>query len=45
MPKYEFARPGIEDMPWGTRDMVIADSFENRIIFFEESAPLLEELK
>jgi uncharacterized glyoxalase superfamily protein PhnB len=27
------ARPVIEDMPWGTRDMTIADPFGNRLTF------------
>jgi hypothetical protein len=31
--RYEYARPGIEDMPWGTRDMSIKDPFGNRLIF------------
>ncbi len=30
---YKFARPGIEQMPWGTRDMSIADPFGNRLTF------------
>jgi uncharacterized glyoxalase superfamily protein PhnB len=28
---YKHARPGIEEMPWGTRDMSIADPFGNRL--------------
>jgi uncharacterized glyoxalase superfamily protein PhnB len=31
--RYKHARPGIEDMPWGTRDMSIRDPFGNRLIF------------
>jgi uncharacterized glyoxalase superfamily protein PhnB len=34
--KYKNARPGIQDMPWGTRDMAIADPFGNKLIFTEE---------
>jgi uncharacterized glyoxalase superfamily protein PhnB len=30
---YAFARPAIETMPWGTRDMTIADPFGNRLTF------------
>ncbi|MEM1143119.1 MAG: glyoxalase superfamily protein [Pseudomonadota bacterium] len=31
--KYRHARPGIQEMPWGTRDMTIADPFGNRLTF------------
>jgi len=31
--QYAYARPGIEDMPWGTRDMSIRDPFGNRLTF------------
>lgn len=31
--QYKNARPGIEDMPWGTRDMSIKDPFGNRLTF------------
>ena len=31
--EYKHARPGIEDMPWGTRDMSIRDPFGNRLTF------------
>lgn len=34
--QYKNARPGIQDMPWGTRDMAISDPFGNRLIFNEE---------
>jgi uncharacterized glyoxalase superfamily protein PhnB len=30
---YKFARPGLEDMPWGTRDMSVKDPFGNRLTF------------
>ncbi len=31
--QYGYARPGIHDMPWGSRDMSIADPFGNRLTF------------
>jgi uncharacterized glyoxalase superfamily protein PhnB len=31
--KYKFARPGIEKMPWGSRDMSVRDPFGNRLTF------------
>jgi catechol 2,3-dioxygenase-like lactoylglutathione lyase family enzyme len=31
--EYRFARPGIEHMPWGTRDMSVKDPFGNRLTF------------
>jgi uncharacterized glyoxalase superfamily protein PhnB len=31
--KYKYNRPGIQDMPWGTREMMANDPFGNRIIF------------
>jgi uncharacterized glyoxalase superfamily protein PhnB len=31
--RYKYARPGVEDMPWGTRDMSIKDPFGNRLTF------------
>jgi uncharacterized glyoxalase superfamily protein PhnB len=30
---YKYAQPGIEDMPWGTRDMSVKDPFGNRLTF------------
>jgi uncharacterized glyoxalase superfamily protein PhnB len=30
---YKYARPGIEAMPWGTRDMSVTDLFGNRLTF------------
>jgi catechol 2,3-dioxygenase-like lactoylglutathione lyase family enzyme len=30
---YKYARPGIEAMPWGTRDMSVTDPFGNRLTF------------
>jgi catechol 2,3-dioxygenase-like lactoylglutathione lyase family enzyme len=31
--QYKYARPGIEDTPWGSRDMSIGDPFGNRLVF------------
>jgi uncharacterized glyoxalase superfamily protein PhnB len=31
--KYKYARPGVQDEPWGTRDMSIRDPFGNKLIF------------
>jgi catechol 2,3-dioxygenase-like lactoylglutathione lyase family enzyme len=30
---YKYGRPGIEDTPWGSRDMSIRDPFGNRLTF------------
>jgi uncharacterized glyoxalase superfamily protein PhnB len=32
---YRYVRPGIEEMPWGSRDMSIKDPFGNRLTFTE----------
>ena len=31
--RYKYARPGVQDMPWGTRDMSIDDPFGNKLTF------------
>lgn len=31
--RYKNARPGIQEKPWGFREMCIADPFGNRLIF------------
>ena len=31
--EYKYAGPGINDTPWGSRDMSIADPFANRLTF------------
>jgi uncharacterized glyoxalase superfamily protein PhnB len=31
--RYKYYRPGIELMPWGTRDMSVIDPFGNRLTF------------
>ncbi|MCA1856654.1 VOC family protein [Massilia oculi] len=30
---YGYARPEIEDTPWGSRDMALTDPFGNRLVF------------
>ena len=30
---YRYARPAIETMPWGSRDMALTDPFGNRLTF------------
>lgn len=31
--EYAYARPDIQTMPWGSRDMTISDPFGNRLVF------------
>jgi uncharacterized glyoxalase superfamily protein PhnB len=31
--RYKYARPGLEDMPWGAREMTVRDPFGNRLSF------------
>jgi catechol 2,3-dioxygenase-like lactoylglutathione lyase family enzyme len=31
--RYKYARPGINEMPWGTREVSIADPFGNKLTF------------
>jgi hypothetical protein len=33
--QYGHARPHIEEMSWGTRDMSVKDPFGNRLTFFQ----------
>lgn len=33
---YGYARPQVEDTPWGTRDMKVTDPFGNRLTFTSE---------
>jgi uncharacterized glyoxalase superfamily protein PhnB len=33
---YRYARPGIEETPWGSRDMSIKDPFGNRLTFTQQ---------
>lgn len=34
---YKHAKPGIETMPWGLRELTVSDPFGNRLTFFEPS--------
>ena len=34
--KYKYARPGIEDQPWGYREVSVKDPFGNRVTFAQE---------
>ncbi len=31
--QYKYARPGVENQPWGSREMSISDPFGNRLTF------------
>ncbi|CRM20264.1 MULTISPECIES: glyoxalase superfamily protein [Pseudomonas] len=33
---YRYAKPEVEDTPWGSREMSIKDPFGNRVVFAEE---------
>ncbi len=35
--RYKNARPGIQDQPWGCREMIIKDPFGNRLVFFVDN--------
>ena len=35
--RYGYGRPGVETMPWGTRELTVHDPFGNRITFAERS--------
>ncbi len=30
---YKYARPGIQDQPWGMREITVCDPFGNKVIF------------
>jgi hypothetical protein len=34
--KYRFARPGLEETPWKTKEVTVADPFGNRLTFYED---------
>lgn len=36
--EYNFANPGIETPPWGSREVTVKDPFGNRVVFWEEGA-------
>ena len=33
---YKYAKPGVDETPWHTREAKLTDPFGNRLIFFEE---------
>jgi uncharacterized glyoxalase superfamily protein PhnB len=35
--KYKNARPGVQDQPWGAREMTISDPFGNKLTFWMPS--------
>jgi uncharacterized glyoxalase superfamily protein PhnB len=37
--EFKYSRPGIQTMPWGTREMTIRDPSHNRLSFQEPIAP------
>lgn len=36
--EFKYSRPGIQAMPWGSREMTIRDPFFNRLVFSEPIA-------
>ncbi|MFS0614515.1 glyoxalase superfamily protein [Lederbergia ruris] len=32
---YKYARPGLEETPWGTTEITVHDPFGNKLIFYE----------
>lgn len=43
--KYKNARPGLQQQPWGFREVKIADPFGNNLIFCQPDESLKEERK
>ncbi|MGI9387665.1 MAG: glyoxalase superfamily protein [Methyloligellaceae bacterium] len=35
---YKYAKPGLEETPWNTREVSVTDPFGNRLTFFEPLA-------
>jgi uncharacterized glyoxalase superfamily protein PhnB len=33
--KYKFARPGLEETPWNTKEVKVGDPFGNKVVFYE----------
>lgn len=33
---YTYLNPGIDDMPWGSREVCVQDPFGNRLVFWED---------
>lgn len=36
--QYKYARPGVDDQPWGYREMSVKDPFGNRVTFAQNMA-------
>lgn len=36
---FRYAKPTIEAMPWGSREMTVRDPASNRLVFVEDEAP------
>lgn len=36
--RYRFARPGLEQTPWQTKEVTVADPFGNRLTFWEAAS-------
>ncbi|CDX49148.1 Glyoxalase/bleomycin resistance protein/dioxygenase [Mesorhizobium plurifarium] len=34
--KYRYARPGLEETPWRTREVTVGDPFSNQLTFYED---------
>ncbi|MCH9807294.1 MAG: VOC family protein [Alphaproteobacteria bacterium] len=34
--QYKYARPGVQEQPWGMREMTVNDPFGNKVIFAQE---------
>mmetsp|Transcript_100113 Transcript_100113/g.150073 ORF Transcript_100113/g.150073 Transcript_100113/m.150073 type:complete len:137 (-) Transcript_100113:149-559(-) len=43
--KYKNARPGLEQQPWGFREVKVADPFGNNLIFCQPDDSLIEQRK
>ncbi len=41
--RYRYSRPSVQDMPWGSKEVSIADPFGNRLTFYQ-STPTIEPL-
>ena len=39
---YKYARPGVSDTPWRTREMTIKDPFGNRLVFSQPIVAALD---
>lgn len=34
--QYKYYRPGLQDQPWGAREMAVQDGFGNKLVFFRD---------